>query len=102
MKIDTFTKIILAVIAVSLVLIASKPLPSQHTFAADLPGHKMDYIQSFGTTMYGERNAVILFDSRTGDVWAYGINVEGQPSFLGKLTELGKPLVKTEKYHEIH
>ena len=58
------------------------------------PSYKMDYIQSFGTAMYGNINVIVLFDSRTGQVWAYGINVEGEPSYLGKLTELGKPMVK--------
>jgi hypothetical protein len=93
MKTDTFTKVTLAVIAVSLFLIAFKPLLHPSPAVAS-PTYKMDYIQSFGTAMYGNKNIIVLFDSRTGQVWAYGINVEGEPSYLGKLIELGKPIVK--------
>ena len=93
MKTDTFTKVTLAIIAISLFFIAFKPILHPSPAVAS-PSYKIDNIQYFGTGMYRNKNVIVLFDSRTGQVWAYGINVEGEPSYLGKLTELGKPMVE--------
>jgi len=55
---------------------------------------KYDYIQYLGGFVGSSDAAVVLLDNRNGDVWLYGL---GEPTvlYLGQLTELGRPLVRS-------
>jgi len=100
MKFNSFIKVTLVMITFFLgIIVANGYLKSDEAIAN--PGGKFEYVQmwAMGYSLPGlPREAhIILFDSRNGDVWAYSDTAmvgKGTPSYLGKLTELGKPIMK--------
>lgn len=60
---------------------------------AAAPAMESQSIQSWGTS----NGLMILYSPRTGEVWSYSAATlagKNQPTFLGRLTELGQPGVK--------
>jgi len=100
MKSNSFLRVALVIIAIFMgLVIANSYLKPNKAIAS--PGGKFDYIQvwAMGYTLPGlpRESHIILFDSRNGDVWAYSdaaIVGKEKPSYVGKLTELGKPIMK--------
>jgi hypothetical protein len=84
MKTDTYTKIVLTVIAIMLAAIAFKPLISPEMISAQGSFAGVQFTMS-GRGFY-------FFDTRTGEIWGYG----SQDGTLGaqqwRLTKLGAPL----------
>jgi hypothetical protein len=60
------------------------------------PGHmgKYDYIQYLGGFVGSSDAAMVLLDTRNGDLWLYGLS-EPTVLYLGQLTELGRPLIRS-------
>ena len=92
MRADCYVKVCLTLIVLLLGIIAIRPLVQPDTVLAQ--SSKWSDLQ-FSTST----GILAFFDTRTGDVWGYtatraGTLVEFQPEYAGKLTELGKPLVK--------
>ena len=100
MKFDSFLKVTLVMIAIFLGIIAANGYLKSHEAIAS-PGAKFDYIQiwAMGYSLPGlpHDSHIILFDTRNGNVWAYSDGAmvgKGTPSYIGKLAELGKPILK--------
>jgi hypothetical protein len=93
MKTDGFTIALLVMIALLLAIIALKPFPGVGNVTAGQPG-SLDYLQVWNMSAYFSGGAFLVFDTRTGDLWAYTLNaVEGRsnPQYIGTLTDPGKP-----------
>jgi len=68
---------------------------------ADTP-QKMDYVTVIATSQTGpgrgcDQGCWFLLDKKNGDIWAYNDQAllgSGDPVYLGRLVELGKPIVK--------
>jgi len=93
MKLDTFSKVLLVLIALFLGIIALSPYIGGRSAYAD-PGAKFDYVQVWGNL---PGHGLLLFDTRDGSLWEYWPNaLEGKtkPEYAGKLTELGEPIAK--------
>ena len=62
--------------------------------AASGPMSKYDHIRYLGGLVGDSDAAMVLLDTRNGDVWLYGL---GEPTvlYLGQLTELGRPLARS-------
>src|SRR5262245_62195000 len=60
------------------------------------PGHmgKYDHIQYLGGFVGSSEAALVLLDTRNGDLWLYGL-AEPTVLYLGQLTELGRPLIRS-------
>ena len=85
-KDDLFHKILLSIIALSLVVIAltlifrSEPIEARsQTNFADI---KLAYTSG----------GFLLMDSTSGDIWMYGFGRQ-RPDFIGRLQKLGSPLL---------
>lgn len=98
MKLDAFAKSTLVLIALFLAVIAVSNV-SQTQTANATPGGKFDYIQIWNSSANIQawsgqtESGWILFDARTGELWAYSqraILGRAEPYFIGKLTEIGK------------
>jgi hypothetical protein len=90
MRIDLYTKVILTLIACVLLVIAGNALikPSRSVTAAGaLIGVQFSYAMG----------SLLAVDTRTGDIWVYGLGGEGGSGVehLGRIDELGKPLIVT-------
>jgi hypothetical protein len=91
MKTDRFTKLLLIVIALFLGIIALRP------FFEITPVHansgQFDYLDVEAIVGPFGGAGVLFFDSRTGEIWIYGID-ERSGKYEGrlKLTELGRNL----------
>jgi len=88
MRIDLYTKAILTLIACALLVIAGNALttPTRSVAAAGgLTGVQFSYAMG----------SLLAVDTRTGDIWVYGLGGEGgsRVDHLGRIGELGKPLV---------
>ena len=85
MRIDLYTKTILTVIALALTLIACKSLvqPSDVAAQGSLAGAQFIAV---GRGFWA-------IDTRGGDIWEYPYT-GGDPTHIGKISQLGKPLVK--------
>lgn len=90
MKTDRFTKGVLVVIATALATIACNQATSGPGSVAHAAG-KFANVQ-----LSGSEAGFIAFDSESGDVWAYQNHGSGIDAvqYLGKMTDLGKLLVK--------
>jgi hypothetical protein len=100
MRSITLTNVLLAVIAVSLSVIAVRPFlqpPAVHgqsAAATQLPLPDLAYLTTanpFGGGISTE--GVILFDTATGNVWAYpltGPNAFQAPTLYGTFTQAGQ------------
>lgn len=102
MKLNSFFKLSLAAIVV-LLLIALTAGNFTFDKANASPGGSFDYVQIWGMSQslpgLPMEAHVILFDSRNGNVWAYSDKAmvgKAQPSYIGKLAELGKPIMKKQ------
>ena len=100
MKIDSFIKVTLVMIAILLGIIVANDNLKSHEANAD-PGASFDYVQVLCSSCafpgLPREGHIILFDSRNGNIWAYSDEAmagKATPSYCGKLTELGKPIVK--------
>ena len=77
MRADAFTKLLLAVIAISLALIAARPFISpEPARAADVEGSPFLWIEPGTTTLRspdGSRNVIgkVIVDLNTGNVWGF-------------------------------
>ncbi len=94
MRIDTYTKAVLTVIALLLAVIVFKPLIRPDTTATAQGSFA-------GVQMIGP--ALTFFDTRTGEIWEYqgcyydddtAICGQLQPLQKYRLTKLGQPLVR--------
>jgi hypothetical protein len=90
MKTNLYTKAVLTVIALALVMIACNEYVHPETTAS---------AQSAllgGVLVTGGDGAYSFLDTRTGDLWTYGWSAsEGDHyewSYLGKITKMGQPL----------
>lgn len=88
MRQNRFTNAVLVVIAVLLAVIAFKPLMA--------PEIALAQSRFSGVQFSGSLGGFWAFDSRTGQVWIYSTerSIYGQCEYVGKITELGKPLSK--------
>lgn len=75
MRLDVYTKVVLTVIALALLLIACKPLAQPVGVAAEGPFAGVQFSPDTGNVGFW------LFDAKTGDVWHYGGSQSGAPAF---------------------
>lgn len=87
-KIDTFTKILLVVIAIFIGMIALKPILSTEVAQAN-PGqfNNLDIEIVFSPGSLG----AFFFDRSTGKGWLYSLN-DGKLKGSAQLTTLGEPM----------
>ena len=84
MRPDLYTKALLTVIALLLLMIACNQYVSPATTAsAQGP---------FAGLQYAGPNSISFFDARTGEIWTYDSDGSVGPHF--RLTKLGQPLAK--------
>src|SRR5919205_768613 len=90
--IDRVTKILLGVLVFLLAFLGTRTFLDL-TVALG-PMSKYVYIQFLGSFVGSSDAAMVLLDTRNGDVWLYGL---GEPTvlYLGQLTELGRPLTRS-------
>jgi hypothetical protein len=87
MRIDTYTKIVLTVIALALAVVAFKPLVEPQAVAAQGP--------LAGLRVFGTNGGFYVVDEMRGDFWLYGLGFTGKAAkYLGKMTRPGEPLNK--------
>jgi len=90
--IDKLTKILLCALVFLLAFLGTR------TFldftAASGPMSKYDHIHYLGGFVGNSDAAMVLLDTRNGDVWLYGLG-EQTVLYLGQLTELGRPLARS-------
>ncbi len=84
MKIDRYTKVILTIIAVALIINIVKPIVIPVTAQANIGGGKFAHLQ-----VYGE---IEFFDTTTGNVWHYSQR-SGEFQYCTKMVELGRNMV---------
>jgi hypothetical protein len=84
MRIDLYTKTILTLVVLLLAVIAFKPIFQPLPVAAQS--------SLSGVQISGGFGAIVVFDSKSGEVWVYPQS--GVPQFQGKLVQVGKPLAK--------
>lgn len=90
MKTDRYTKGILTVIAAGVLTIACNQ-------ATSAPGSVAHAAGKFADVQFsGIPGGVVAVDTRTGDIWGYASSgsLGDQVSYMGRIDELGKPLVK--------
>lgn len=84
MRIDRYTKVVLTVIAIALTTIACNSLIHPSGVVADSP--------LAGVQASAGMGGILLFDTKTGQMWGY----EGKKAeYIGKITKLGEPLDMT-------
>ncbi len=103
MKPNEFVKVVVAMVALCLGVIVITQLFQAHSAHAS-PVGRMDYVQVLcskcvieGVTETWWGGRLVLFDSRNGDIWAYSdeaLSGNAKPIYVGKLAELGQPVVK--------
>jgi len=90
--IDRVTKILLCALVFFLAFLSTRTFLDPT--AASGPVSKYDHIQYLGGIVGNSDAAMVLLDTRNGDVWLYGL---GEPTvlYLGQFTELGRPLTRS-------
>src|SRR5215831_7391770 len=90
--IDRMTKSLLCALVFFLAFLSTRTFLD--LTAASGPMSKYDYIHYLGGFVGSSDAAMVLLDTRSGDVWLYGL---GEPTvlYLGQLTELGRPLTRS-------
>lgn len=88
-KLDTFTKVLLVVIAVFLGIIALKPI--FYTEVAQANPGRFDNIDF--ELVVGKRAVASFFDRSSGEVWLYDID-SGEYLEMKKMTSLGQNMAK--------
>jgi hypothetical protein len=96
MHTDLWTKTVLALIAVFLGLIAVRPFFIGDPVQAGVAD--FDHVRYLGRFGIGNLSGNLLMDVRSGDIWGYGVgshggSTEGEVIYVGRLTQLGQPLV---------
>lgn len=93
MKVDRFVRAMLIIIAI---LLAVNCVTNPRLPAVDAQAQSK--IMSWGLIgdMSTRSNVLVLYDTSTGDVWGYREDslLAGQPVYIGKITQLGRPLSK--------
>jgi|RhiMetStandDraft_8_1073273.scaffolds.fasta_scaffold01625_2 hypothetical protein len=90
--ISRVTKILLCVLVFFLAFLSTRTFLDLTAASGSMS--KYDYIQYLGGFVGSSDAAMVLFDTRNGDMWLYGL---GEPTvlYLGQLTELGRPLTRS-------
>ena len=86
---DRVTKILLCAVVFFLAFLSTRTYLD--LTAASGPMSKYDHIRYLGGLVGDSDAAMVLLDTRNGDVWLYGLG-EQTVLYLGQLTELGRPL----------
>ena len=90
MKPDLYTKTVLTVIAITLAVIAFKPLAGSQAAVNAQPPQPTAFS---GMQFSGVSDDFTLFDPRTGDIWQYNSKLYKPPVWLhSKILEFGKPV----------
>src|SRR5262245_61679566 len=89
---DRVTKILLCALVFFLAFLSTRTLLD----LTAVSGHmgKYDHIQYLGGFVGNSDAAMVLLDTRNGDMWLYGL-AEPTVLYLGQLTELGSPLTRS-------
>ena|GEM_PF-1881716 len=92
--IDRMTKILLCALVFFLAFLSTRTFLDLTAASGSMS--KYDYIQYLGGFVGSSDAAMVLLDTRNGDVWLYGL---GEPTvlYLGQLTELGRPLTRSSR-----
>ena len=90
--IDKLTKILLCALVFLLAFLGTRTFLD--LTAASVPMSKYDHIHYLGGFVGNSDAAMVLLDTRSGDVWLYGLG-EQTVLYLGQLTELGQPLTRS-------
>ena len=90
--IDKLTKILLCALVFLLAFLGTRTFLD--LTAASGPMSKYDHIHYLGGFVGNSDAAMVLLDTRNGDVWLYGLG-EQTVLYLGQLTELGRPLARS-------
>jgi hypothetical protein len=88
MRIDRYTKTLLTLIALLLLVLAVKPILQPTPASAQSPASGVQFVAGPGTLM--------TIDTKTGDIWVY-VTGDYQDTRLlhwGKFAGIGKPLSK--------
>jgi hypothetical protein len=90
--IDRMTKILLCALVFFLAFLSTRTFLDLTAASGSMS--KYDHIQYLGGFVGSSDAAMVLLDTRSGDVWLYGL---GEPTvlYLGQLTELGRPLTRS-------
>jgi hypothetical protein len=90
--IDRVTKILLCALVFFLAFLSTRTFLGLTATSGSMS--KYDYIQYLGGFVGSSDAVMVLFDTRNGDMWLYGL---GEPTvlYLGQLTELGRPLTRS-------
>ena len=83
MRIDRYTKAVLTVIALMLVVLVCRSLIQPNVVAAQGSLSGVQFI-AMGPGVWA-------IDTRSGDVWQYPYRGGDAPLHIGKITQLGKP-----------
>jgi hypothetical protein len=84
MRIDLYTKMILTVIAVTLLVIAAGSMYRPASVAAQTGLAGVQFVAG--------GPGIFVFDTRNGDIWQYPYPIDARPPFkVGKITQLGMP-----------
>jgi len=84
MRIDLYTKTLLTVIALALLMIACKSVLEPNPVSAEGP------LSGVQVSLMPMGVGIFVFDTKTGEIWVYGENNQAQ--YHGKITKLGAPL----------
>jgi hypothetical protein len=90
--INRVTKILLCALVFFLAFLSTRTFLGLTAASGSMS--KYDYIQYLGGFVGSSDAVMVLFDTRNGDMWLYGL---GEPTvlYLGQLTELGRPLTRS-------
>ncbi|MFQ5754138.1 MAG: hypothetical protein ACE5HI_19285 [bacterium] len=97
MKHFTYAEILIILIALTLGLLGIRSI-SQNEKAFARTQSTFNYVQ-ISAIFDNKRNREYLYllDVRNGDIWKYNMDSpEDSPKYIGKLSEIGKPLAKEQ------
>jgi len=90
--IDKLTKILLCALVFLLAFLGTRTFLDLTAASGSMS--KYDHIHYLGGFVGNSDAAMVLLDTRNGDVWLYGLG-EQTVLYLGQLTELGRPLARS-------
>jgi len=102
MKPDLYTKIVLTLIALALVMIACNQYVHPATAAQAQGALRVQFAMDQGDPVF--------FDAQTGEIWQYypverprfATELSGQPKWKSRLKKLGEPLSNEYNYFDAH